>query len=263
MFRILFMIVWSALSAWLLIWVGEGLFGVDQRTTILPFGGGDSIAAPIVIGTVWGLVLTFGGTLGGLTRRGRLRGETRIGVGRIVEISRTGLMINDVPQYDIFVRVSADDGHDFVSQLRMTLDAGMRGTLSVDQPLPVRYSMTDHDRLELADLADPIVRDALLDWRIQRGLIDPKLVRARRSGIQSPASVLEIRPTGVRREGQSELQLRVLVSPEGQQSWEADTRVFVYPEAISYLQVGSPVWARYLRGDPHLVAVTIEKEPDA
>ncbi len=75
-----------------------------------------------------------------------------------------------------------------------------------------------------------------------------------------PASVLEVRPTGRRREGQSELALRVLKAPEGAATWEADTTVFVYPQAIPHLQVGAPVWAFYRREDPQTVAVTIEKE---
>lgn len=264
MIRIILIVIWLLLSAWLAIWAGEGLFGVDQSSSILPFNGaGDTLAAPIVIGVAWGLVLTFGATMGGLTRRRKLRGETHIGVGRVVEVSRTGLTVNDVPQYDIFLRVGAYDGTEFVAQMRMLLDPAAMGSLSIGQPLPVRYSVTDRDTVELVDLTDPVVRDAMLDWRIQRGLIDPKLVRARRNGIQAPASVLDIRPTGVRREGQSELELRVIVAPEGQSSWEVETTVFVYPEAVSRLQVGSPVWARYLREDPRNVALTIEKEADA
>ena len=130
------------------------------------------------------------------------------------------------------------------------------------QPLAVRYSVTDPDTIELADPSQPEVHDALLQWRIDRGLIDPTQVRARTTGTQVPASVLEVRPTGRRREGQSELALRVLMAPEGAATWEADTTVFVYPQAISHLQVGAPIWAFYRREDPQTVAVTIEKEAE-
>ncbi|GAB3598940.1 hypothetical protein [Microbacterium tumbae] len=260
MFRFLLTGVWLLLSAWLLIWAGEGLFGVDQRSSILPFGGEDTLGAPIMIGVAWGLVLTFGGTMGGFSRRNRVRGETHVGVGRIVEAGRTGLTVNDVPQYDVFVRVSAYDGTEFVSRLRTMIAPNEESFTQPGVPLPVRYSLSDRDAVELADPQDPVVRDALLDWRIQRGLIDPRLVRARRSGLQAPASVLSVRPTGARKEGQSELEIRLLITPDGQASWEADTTVFVYPEAVSRVQVGSPVWARYLRDDPHTVAMTIERE---
>ena len=260
MLRVIFAVVWLLLSAWLLIWVGEGLLGVDQRHSILPFAGEDTLGGPIIIGVAWGLLLTFGGMLSGLGRRKRVRGDARIGVGTIVEVSRTGLTVNDVPQYDLYIRVSPSGGEDFIGQLRMLVDGADLATLQVGLPLPVRYSLTDQDTVELADLADPAVREALLQWRIEHGLIDPSQVRARTSGIQVPASVLSVRPTGRRREGQSELALRVLMAPEGASTWEADTTVFVYPQAIPHLQVGAPVWAFYRREDPRTVAVTIEQE---
>ena len=260
MLRVVVLIVWLLLSAWLVIWTGEGLFGVDQRDSILPFAGEDTLGGPIIIGVAWGLILTFGGTMSGFGRRKKVRGETQIGVGRIVEISRTGLTINDVPQYDLYVRVSPRSGEEFVGQLRMLVDAADLSALQVGQPIPVRYSLTDQDTVELADITDPAVREAMLQWRVEKGLIDPSLVRARMSGTQVPASVLEVRPTGRRLEGQSELQLTVLMAPEGAATWEADTRVFAYPDAISRFQVGSPIWAFYRREDPKTVAVTIEKE---
>jgi len=260
MIRIVVLVIWLLLSAWLVIWTGEGLFGIDQRDSILPFSGEDTLGGPIIIGVAWGLILTFGGTMSGLGRRRRVRGESQIGVGRIVEVTRTGLTVNDLPQYDLFIRVTPTAGEEFVGQLRMLADTTDLAWLQVGQPIPVRFSPTDHDTIELADVTDQAVHDALLQWRIDRGLIDPRLVRARTTGTQVPASVLAVRPTGRRLEGQSELELTVLMAPEGASTWEADTTVFAYPEAISRFQVGSPIWAFYRREDPKTVAVTIEKE---
>jgi hypothetical protein len=260
MLRVILAVIWLLLSVWLLIWVGEGLFGVDQRHSILPFSGEDTLGGPIFIGVAWGLLLTFGGPLSGLGRRKTVRGDVQVGVGTIVEITRTGLTVNDVPQYDLFIRVSPSGAEDFIAQLRMLVDPSDLATLQTGLPVTVRYSLTDQDTVALADLNDPAVRDAFLQWRIDHGLIAPGQVRARTSGTQVPASVLEVRPTGRRLEGQSELALRVLMAPEGAATWEAETTVFVYPQAIAHLQVGAPIWAFYRREDPHTVAVTIEKE---
>lgn len=261
MIRIALMVVWLLLSAWLAIWTAEGLFGVNQRESILPFAGEDTLGAPIIIGVAWGLMLTFGGTMSGLGRRRKLRGASHIGVGRIVEVSRTGLTVNDVPQYDLFIRVTPGSGDDFIAQLRTLVQPTDLSSLQVGNPLPVRYSLSDQDSVELADISDPSVREAVLQWRIDRGLVDPRQVRARTTGTQVPASVIAVRPTGRRLEGQSELALTVLLAPEGQDTWEAETTVFAYPEAISRFQVGAPIWAFYRREDPQTVAVTIEKEP--
>lgn len=261
MIRVVFTVAWLLLSAWLAVWVGEGLFAADQRSSVLPFVGEDTLVAPIIIGVAWGLLLTFGGVLGGLSRR-RLRGETEIGVGRIVDVARTGLTVNDVPQYDIFVRVTPRAAEDFIGQLRMLVDPTDAGALQVDLPLPVRYSLTDPDVVEMADPRDPAVIDAILAWRIERGLIDPRQVRARTTGTPVRASVLAVRPTGRQREGQSELALTVLLAPEDQATWEAETTAFVFPDVISRFQVGAPIWAYYRREDPQTVAVTLEKGPE-
>lgn len=260
MIRVLLLVVWLLLSAWLVIWTGEGLFGIDQRRSILPFSGEDTLGAPILIGVAWGLILTFGGAISGLGRRRRVRGQAEIGVGRIVEVSRTGLTVNDVPQYDVFVRVTPRVDEDFIGQLRMLVDHGDVAALQVGAPVPVTYSLTDQDTVELADVTDPSVREAMLQWRIDRGLIDRRLVKARTTGTQVPASVVAVRPTGRRLDGQSELALTVLMEPEGAPTWEAETTVFAYPEAIARFQVGAPIWAFYRREDPQSVAVTIEKE---
>jgi hypothetical protein len=212
-----------------------------------------------MVGVAWGLILTFRGTMGSLGSRSTPRGEVQFGVGRIVELARTGLTINDVPQYDVFVRVTAGDGTEFIGRLRTLLDAADHGTMRVGLPLPVRISLADPDVVALADMSDPAVREALLDWRIQRGLIDPRQARARTTGTPVPASVLSVRPTGRRRDGQSELELRVLMAPEGAATWEADTTVFLYPEAIPLVQVGSPVRAYYRREDPLTVAITLDE----
>ena len=260
MLRVVITIIWLLLSAWLLIWTGEGLFGVNQRTSILPFAGEDSLGAPIMIGVAWGLILTFGGTMSGLGRRSKIRGDVQTGVGRIVEVSRTGLTVNDVPQYDIFVRVVPRAGEEFIGQMRSLVDATDAVALRPGAVIPVRYSLSDQDTVELADLSDPAVREAMLQWRIDRGLIDPRQARARTTGTQVPASVLAMRPTGRRQDGQIELALTVLMAPDGAATWEADTTVFVFPEALPHFQVGAPLWAFYRREDPQTVAVTIEKE---
>lgn len=258
MFRIIIRVVWLLLSAWLLAWVGVGLFGHDQRSSFLPFGD-QTLTAPIMIGVAWGILLT----MGGLSARTAVRGATEIGIGRVVEANRTGTTVNDVPQYDLFLRVKAQDGIEFIGRMRALLDPIEQSAVEPGQMLPVRYNPADRDNITIADMSDPVVRDAVLEWRIQHGLIAPHLVRARRGGTQAPASVLSIRPTGVRREGQSELEIRLLITPEGRPSWEADTTVFVYPDALPRVQVGAPVWARYLPNDPHTVAMTIEREGTA
>ena len=54
--------------------------------------------------------------------------------------------------------------------------------------------------------------------------------------------------------------LRVLVAPPNTPSWEADTGLYVFPEALKALQVGSPVMAWYMPTDPLTVALTNDED---
>ncbi|MGX1931656.1 hypothetical protein [Microbacterium resistens] len=259
MIRVIGIVIWLALSAVLLLWAGIGLFGVDQRQSPLSWTG-DSLGLPIMVGVAWGLLLTFGGTMMPSSRSRVRAGRAVTATGTIVDVSRTGLTVNDVPQFDIYVRVTPAQGDDVIGRLRTLVPSEEQGALQVGTPLPIAFDPANPDDLALADPEDPAVRAALLDWRIAKGLIAPEQVRARTTGIQVPASVVAVRPTGRRLQGQVELSLRVLLTPDGQEPWEADTTVFVYPQALAHLQVGAPIWAFYRREDPHTVAVTIEKE---
>lgn len=56
MFRSIVRIAWLALGVIVGIWVYEALFGIDQRTSLLPFLDGDRETSVIIVGVIWGLV---------------------------------------------------------------------------------------------------------------------------------------------------------------------------------------------------------------
>lgn len=80
---------------------------------------------------------------------------------------------------------------------------------------------------------------------MEQGLLTPEQYRVRTTGERAPHHVVEVRPTGQGKAGHVQLSLRVLVTPEVGAAWEADTSVFVYLQAVSYLQVGSPIVANF------------------
>lgn len=257
-----------ATSAVLLIWAYEGLTGTDQSTSMLPFLSGPhgGYGAIIMVGVAWGfLLMTPGADLfgrspsspsaGGLAAR-RM---TEVAVATVIEMSPTGVTINDVPQYDLFLRVAPSGQEEFIARIRTLLGVQELEAVGPGAPLPVRYDPASKEAVALADMEDPQVRERLLRWRIDEGLIEPALVGARTRGISSPASVVSLRPTGERRHGQVQLDVDLLVTPDdGSTPWNASTRVFLYPQALSRVQVGSPVVAMYEPHAPLLVALTLE-----
>lgn len=262
MLRWILRVVWLALSAMVAIWVCEGLFGVDQSESLLPFLS-DRETGIIVVGVFWG-ISTIGMSLADAfppRSRARRSSRTRIAIGEIIETRRTGLTVNDVPQYDVYLQVSPADGASFVSVHRGLLDAMSAVAAQPGSVLPVRYDPAHTDAVDIADSEAPEVRTAILDWRIAKGLIRPDLVGARTRGIAHPANVLRVRPTGTQREGNVELDLALLVTPDnGQAQREVETTVFLRPEALDHVQVGSPVFAMWEPGRPDKVAMTIMRE---
>lgn len=255
----------------LLVWALHGLFGIERSVLLFPnFGPGDESAAIILVGVALGIMLMLGaGDVVGTPHRGSLAGLlggssdkkrlSSLAVGTVIEVRRTGLEVNDVPQYEIIFSVTQSNGERFISAVRELLDATNVGAVQPGSALPVRFDPNDHDAIAVADIDDPEVEAAMLEWRIERGLIDPRYVAARRHGIVSRASVLALRPTGRRRENQVEIDLRLLVTPnDGRPAWEVATQLFVMPEALPHVQVGSPVFAQYEPHDPHTCALRID-----
>lgn len=262
MIRWILRIVWLALSVVIGIWVYEGLFGVDQRDSLLTFLDSDRETNIIFVGVAWGLCAMFMRFAGsGGRRTGRRSARTHLAVGEVVEASRTGLTVNDVPQYDVIMEVSPAEGERFVSSMRGLYDAATISQLLPGAILPVRYDPEHTDRVDFAAMDEPGVTEAMTDWRVKKGLIRPDLVWARTRGLPHQASVLEMRPTGVQREGNVEIHVTLLVTPEsGQAQREVETTAFVRPEALGRVQVGSPVFAMWEPGRPDKVAMTILRE---
>ncbi|GGF32395.1 hypothetical protein GCM10010922_04380 [Microbacterium sorbitolivorans] len=269
MFTWILRIVWFALSAFLVTRIYESLFSHDQTTSIFPFASaiGEVDVAFLVAGVFWGLLLTFGlfsNSIGSALRStspGPGSGPAQIAPGTIVEVRRTGLTVNDVPQYEIFLEIEPIDGEPFVSSLKQLVDAAEAAHLQPGGLLAVSYSEANRDRIALADPQSREVEQMMLRWRISHGLILPELIAARTRGVSQPASVLALRPTGERKAGQVQVTARLLVMPtDGTDQFEADSTIFLHPEALSRVQVGSPVFAMYEPSRPDLVHMTIQRQ---
>ncbi|MGO1413013.1 MAG: hypothetical protein ACTHVH_00525 [Microbacterium gubbeenense] len=265
MFTWIIRIVWLVLSALLLVRIAESLFGVDQTTSILPIPSitGSVDVFFIVGGVAWGILLTFGVLVGaGRPRRRRsARGPQQLAPATVIETRRTGMTINEVPQYEIFLDVQPVEGEAFVSSFRQVLSAPEVIHVQPRGMLPVLFRPGDPDHVALADPSTHGVEQMMLRWRIAHGLVADELISARTRGISQPASVLALRPTGAQREGQVQITTRLLITPaDGSAAFEADSTVFVHPDALSHVQVGSPVFAMYEPAHPERVHMTIQRQ---
>ncbi|MGP9693243.1 hypothetical protein ACT3TZ_01295 [Brachybacterium sp. AOP25-B2-12] len=184
---------------------------------------------------------------------------TEVAVGTVREARETGMSINDVPMYEIILDVAPTEEPSFIASIRRLVRPVDAPAMVPGAVLPVRFDPARRDAIDLADMHDPTVAEAFLRWRVAKGLLHPDLVDARLHGTRVPASVLAVRPTGRRAHRQVELEVDLLIPPaQGRPSREATTLVFVYPQALSLVQVGSPVTALYRPARPEVVAMTLE-----
>lgn len=77
--------------------------------------------------------------------------HTAIAPAIIVEVARTGLKVNDVPQYDIYHRVTPSRSPEFIGKFRTFVQPNMLSHLEVGRPMVVRYDPANPDDLLLAD----------------------------------------------------------------------------------------------------------------
>lgn len=254
---------WGAfllLSVWLAIWAWEGLMSVDQTTSILPLNIPEfSPMAPVLVGTAWGCLLCFNPATFDEKPRVRKSRATALAVARVVECNRTGLTVNDVPQYEIYMRVMPAGAPEFIALLRVLVDARQQYLLNEGMTEVVRFDPSHHDELLLAN-DHPQARRAMVSWRVDRGLLSADHARVIWEGVSAPASVLAIRPSGKRREGEQQVTLSLVVAPKGHQSWEAETTGYVRPESLPRIQVGSPVTAWCMPTNPNVVVVSMEED---
>ena len=265
MFTWISRIIWLLLSAFLLIRVVESLTSPDQTTSVLPIPNiTGSVDVPFLLaGVAWGTLLTFGSI--SASARPRIRGAgagpRELAPATVIELGRTGVTINDVPQYEICLEVQPVAGEPFVSSVTELLTAPEAADLRPGRLLAVEYRPDAPDRLALSDPGSPEVERMMLRWRIAHGLIADDVIAARTTGVSQPASVLALRPTGDQKEGQVEITARLLVSPaDGSPPFEADSTVFVHPAALANVQVGSPVFAMYEPAHPDRVHMTIQRQ---
>lgn len=151
MFTWLVRIAWLALGAIVGIWVYEGMAGVDQRESLLPFLDADRETSIIMLGVFWGLVGMLLAGVSAARRNGPAASPSRthVATGQVIELQGTGTTIDDVPQYDVYVEVRPPGGERFVGRLRGLFDAFTVAGVQPGSALTVRYDPENPDRVEL------------------------------------------------------------------------------------------------------------------
>lgn len=173
-----------------------------------------------------------------------------VGAGTVVSVERTGFSVNDCPELDLLLDVTAADGAEFRARAKVLAEPVEATQLRPGAVLPVRYLPHPEGCEEMLAVLDfdavPPEQLALLELRARwaRGEVSAAEYTAAERGVETVGVLVAVRPAG----GRWELTVR-LRGPRG----ELEDRVVVKPldddERTGYL-VGSAWRVRYLPDDP-------------
>lgn len=234
-------------------WVYQGLTSDE----LLPWVNG-WMAAPIVATTVLPFVFVMtSGTLSGLGG-GDFRGGA-LGIGTLVEARRTGLAVNGQPQLDIVFDVDTAEGQRFRATARQVIDLTELAMITPGRILAVRYRPDRLDgRIAIAADADPAEARALLQRvRLAQGKTTPEQIRIAERGIEARAVVIEMRPTGEVRADEAVVELLLRVTRPDGSTFDARVQKALPPSALSGVQPGTILRAKYLPEDEQQVGIEV------
>ncbi len=181
-----------------------------------------------------------------------------IAIGTLVELSPTGMTINNVEQYELLLDVETGDGQQFRATCRQLVPHQQLSSMTPGVQLPVTHRPDRPGVVELAgqDRADE-AQALHHQLRVNKGLAEADSLTIAAEGTHAMGVVLAAVPTGEIRHGQTGLELTVAVTrPDGSQ-FTAHKATYLPPVHLSLTQPGSQVRVSYLPHDESRFTITV------
>lgn len=181
-----------------------------------------------------------------------------IGIGTILDLSMSGLSINDVQQYLITFEVETLDGAIFTATCRQLITPQELASVTQGTMLAVTYRPDRPGEVQLTDPSRAAeAQQVLQQIRTRKGLADPDAMLIAHHGIPATGIVVATTPTGEVLHGHSGMDLAVLVTrPDGSQ-FTGYKRSYLLPRQLSGVQVGSQVGVHYLAEDESRLTISL------
>lgn len=219
------------------------------------------MAGPIILMAVLPFTATMGRLAGPLRE---LRGMVPKGfegaplaIGTVVQVSRTGLSVNDQPQLEILFDVDTMDGQSFRAVARSLVDLTELAAVVPGAMLPVRYRPGSTDgRVVIAVDAPQAEMQAAFDRvRLAKGLVTPRQLQIAEQGLEGRAVVLALAPTGEIQGDRAVMDLDLRITRADGTAFDLKQRKPMDASAVPQVQPGMVVKVKYLPHDESEVVI--------
>lgn len=188
--------------------------------------------------------------------------DAPIGIGTINTLRRTGLSINDQPQFAIGMTVRTADGRTFDSVAKEIVDLTELAVIVPGAVLPVRYRPERTDEVEIDKSGDQARIQAVHNQvMIRAGLSSPRSIDIAQRGTRADAVVAAARPTGRIVGGNPELAITLMVNRPDGSTYETTVEKVLAANLVGHVQTGRVVTACYLPDNEQEVVLQLPANP--
>jgi hypothetical protein len=206
-----------------------------------------------------GIGLLFGGR--GMLRRyneaQRLRAEGVAGQAQVLEMSQTGVTMNDQPQFRMRLMISAP-GHDTYEKIvKEYIPLIMLGRLGTGEPLPVRVDPNNRDNLIIDWSSAGPVRVGHVPIAPGPSPAEADAIKQRvlATGVPATARVLTVNYTGqLDEQGRPVYDVQLHIQVDGRPPMTGPARIGVPLEHVSSMQVGAVIPLKVDQFNPAVMA---------
>jgi hypothetical protein len=223
--------------------------------------GSDAMVWPICAVSVAISVFAFSGDGIMQTLTGKNSAAFRdalIGIGTVTAVRPTGTTINDQPQVRIDFSVEGADGKVFQSSAKMIVPLTEMAMLQPGAVLPVRYLADRTDKVEVDRSGNAAQFQEVYDQAmIRKGVTTQAKLDIAKRGVAAKAVVQTLSVTGEIRDGNSKLDVGLVVTRPDGSTFTTRVERFVPPGSIALVQVGRVIDVRYMAEDEREVIIAL------
>ena len=190
--------------------------------------------------------------------RKRLRQSGTPAIATLVEIRHTGLIVNNVPKYELSYEYVTVDGYNAIGKEQKLISMLELANFEIGMQLPILYLDNEPEIAEMyLDASKEEIQQIFEHHMLREGKTTQEELEMIHNGAKAIGVITECRPTGqikysdIGESAESEIFLRFSVTPSSGSIYELSGTRYISQVSIPKLQVGCTVEICYFHNDPY------------